>query len=209
MQRVVCPLAEQPVGRHGQGHIGTLDGDADVIKIELVQKGHVAHGALHQCLCRDAAVFGPQVLFQRSAVDPNADGDGFLAADVRHRLHLLLPANVAGIDADGVDAPLCARQGILVVEVDIRDQGDRNLFLDPVHRLCRGLIRNGNADDLASGGLQRVNLRHGSINLIRFRIAHGLDGNRSTAAHRHGPHYQLLCHLEYPLFSHFNSLNTS
>ena len=194
MQRVVCPLAEQPVGRHGQGHIGTLDGDADVIKIELVQKGHVAHGALHQCLCRDAAVFGPQVLFQRSAVDPNADGDGFLAADVRHRLHLLLPANVAGIDADGVDAPLCARQGILVVEVDIRDQGDRNLFLDPVHRLCRGLIRNGNADNLASGGLQRVDLLHSGADIVGLGIAHGLNRHWGTAAHGHIPHHQTLCH---------------
>ena len=40
-----------------------------------VQQLDVAHGALHQGFRGDAAVLGPQLLFQRAAVDADADGD--------------------------------------------------------------------------------------------------------------------------------------
>ena len=155
----------------------------------------MAHGALHQRLGGDAAVLGPQLLFQGPAVDADADGDVLLAADVRHRLHLLLPADVAGVDADGVDAPLRALQGVFVVEVDVRDQGDGDPGLDLIHRLRRRLIRNSHPDDLAARRLQCVDLGHGGRHIVGLGVAHGLDGHRSAAAHGHVPHHQTLCHV--------------
>ena len=140
------------------------------------------------------AVLCEDTLFDRTGIDTDADRNFLFAAHGRDGFYAVIAADVAGIDADGVDAPLCARQGILVVEVDIRDQGDRNLFLDPVHRLCRGLIRNGNADDLASGGLQRVDLLHSGADIVGLGIAHGLNRHWGTAAHGHIPHHQTLCH---------------
>ena len=64
VQGIVRPLAEHLIGLHIHRHIRTFDGDADVVKITVVQKTHMAQGALHQRLRRDAAVFGQQVLFQ-------------------------------------------------------------------------------------------------------------------------------------------------
>ena len=155
----------------------------------------MAHGALHQGLGGDAAVFCPQLLFQGPAVDADADGDALLAADVRHGLDLLFPADIAGVDAQGVDPPLRTRQGEFVVEMDVGDQGNADLLLDFVHGLCRRLVRDGHPDDLASGGLQLLDLGHGSGHIVGLGIAHGLDGHRGAAAHSHPAHHQLLCHI--------------
>ena len=151
MQRIVRLLAQQRIGPHGQRHVGALHGNADIVEIIAVQQLYVAHGALHQGFRRDAAVFGPQVLFQRAAVDANADGDVPLAAGFRHRTDPFLPADVAGVDPQGVDPPLGAHQRQLVVEVDVRDQGNIDLLLDLVHRLGSVLVRYRHPDDLASG----------------------------------------------------------
>ena len=111
----------------------------------------MAHGALYQRLGGHTAVLGPQLLFQRAAVDADADGDVLLAANVRHGLDLLLPADVAGVDPQGVDPPLGAHQRQLVVEVDVCDQGNSDLLLDLVYRLGSVLVRHRHPDDLASG----------------------------------------------------------
>ena len=195
MQRVVRPLAEEPIGRHGQRHVGALDGDADIVKIELVQKPYVAQGALHQGLGGDAAVLDPELLLQGPAVDTDADGDALFPADVRHRFHLLRPADVAGVDAQGVDAPLRAFQRVLIMKVDVRDQGDGDLLPDFVHSLRGRLVGDGDADDLAARRLQGVDLGHGGRHVVGLRVAHGLDGNRGAAAHGHAAHHETLRHV--------------
>ena len=144
---------------------------------------YVAHGALHQSLGGDAAVLRPQLLFQGAAVDADADGNALLIAHVRHGFYLVLPADIARVDADGVDTPLRALQGELVVEVDVGDQGNVDLLLDLVHSLRRRLIGDGHPDDLASGGLQLLDLGHGGSHVIGLCIAHGLDRHRGAAAH--------------------------
>ena len=151
MQRVVRLLAQQRVGPHGQRHVGAFHGNADIVEIIAVQQLYVAHGALYQRLGCHTAVLGPQLLFQRATVDADADRDVLLAANVRHGLDLLLPADVAGVDPQGVDPPLGAHQRQLVVEVDVCDQGNSDLLLDLVHRLGSVLVRNCHPDDLASG----------------------------------------------------------
>ena len=134
MEGIVRPLVEKLVGCYGQGHVGALDGDADIVKVKLVQEMYVAHSTLHQGLRGDAAVLGPQALFQGAAVDTHPDGDGFPAADIRHRFYPIHAADVAGVDADGVYPPLRAHEGQFVVEVDIRHQGDGDLLFQLVHR---------------------------------------------------------------------------
>ena len=195
MQRVIRLLAQLRIGPHGQRHVGALDGNADVIKIIAVQQLYMAHSTFHQRLCRHAAVSGPQLLFQRAAVDADADGDIFQPADFRHCPDLLLPADVAGVDPQRIDPTLRAHQRQLIIEVDIRDQRNGNLLLDPVHRHGCGLIRHGHPDDFASGVRQSADLGNGCIHIVCFRIAHGLDRHRGAAAHGHPAHHQFLRHL--------------
>ena len=154
----------------------------------------MAHGALHQRLGGDAAVFRPELPFQRAAVDANADGDAPLTAGVRHGLHPLLRADVAGVDADGVHAPLRGHQGQAVAEMDVRHQGDVDLFLDLIQGAGRRLIGHGHPDDLAARLLQPEDLGDRGRHIIGLRIAHGLDAHRGAAAHGHRAHVDSLRH---------------
>ena len=149
---------------------------------------YVAHSALHQGLGGDAAVLCPQLLLQRTAVDADADGNVLSITHIRHGLHVLLRPDVAGVDADGVNTPFGALQGVFVVEMDVSNQRDVDLFLDLINCLRRGLVRDSHPDDLTSGGLQFPDLGHGSGHIVGLRIAHRLDGHRSAAAHGDLPH---------------------
>ena len=115
-------------------------------------------------------------------------------AGLGHRLHLLLPADVAGVDADGVDALLRAAQSIAVVEMDVRHHGDVDALLDGAYRVGGRLVGNGHPDDLASGLLQLEDLGHSGLHIVGLGIAHGLNGHRGAAAHGDSAHQDLSCH---------------
>ena len=160
---------------------------------------YVAHGALHQSLGSDTTVLCPQLLFQRAAVDADANGNGFPAAQVRHHFHPLLSADIAGVDTDSVHAPLRTGNRVLIIEMDICHQGNMDTLFQLVHYLCCRLVRNGYPDDLTPSGLQIQNLSHSGLHIIGLRIAHGLDRHRCAAAHRNAAHQQLFRH-DYPPF---------
>ena len=195
MEGVVRLFAEGQIGRHGQRHVGALDGNADVVKVEFVQQPGLSQGAFHQRPGGDAAVLRPELPFQGAPVDAYPDGDAPGPAGVRHGLDLFLSPDVARVDADGVDAPLGALQGEFIVEVNVGHQGDGNPLLNLVHGHRRRLVWDGHPDDLAPGGLQGLNLGHGGLHVVSFRIAHGLDGHGRAAAHRNRPHHQLFRHI--------------
>mgnify|MGYP003022422350 FL=1 len=80
MERVVGHSAELAVCLHHAGDVGVLDGDDDVVEVELFQQVDMVQSALHHRFRHRRAVLGEDVLFQTAAVDADADGDIFLLA---------------------------------------------------------------------------------------------------------------------------------
>lgn len=156
---------------------------------------YMTHGALYQSLCGDAAVFRPQLLFQRAAVNADPDGDAPFPTGLRHCPHILPAPDVAWINAQSINSPLRTCKGQLVVKVDIRNQGDGNPRLDGVHCRCRRHIGNSHPDNLTAGVLQGMNLRYRGVHVVSLGIAHGLDGYRSSAAYGHAAHCQFFRHF--------------
>ena len=154
----------------------------------------MAHGAVHQRLRRDAAVPGQQFLFQRAAVDADADGDAPLPTGVRHGPHPLLCPDVTGVDAYFVDTALHAQQRQLIVKMNVRHQRNMDAGLDGRDRPCRLLRGNRHPDDHAPRLLQPEDLLRRGLHVLRDGIAHGLDAHRRTAAHGHAAHHDLSAH---------------
>ena len=105
-----------------------------------------------------------------------------------------MAADVAGIDADLVDAFFGAAQGQLIVEVNISHQRNMDGLPDGTDGGSGLHIRHSHTDDLTSGRFQRMDLGHGGSHVGRIGIAHGLNGHRGAAAHGHAAHTDLLAH---------------
>ena len=104
------------------------------------------------------------------------------AAGIRHGLDVLGAPDVAGVQADLVDAALGAQQGQAVVKMDVGYQGHIHLFFDFVDRQGGALVRNGEAHDVRTGGTHGADLGYGRIDVMGLGIAHRLNGNRRVAA---------------------------
>ena len=120
---------------------------------------------------------------QAAEVDPDADGDVLGLGRRRHLAHLVLVAQVAGVEAQAVHAALQALEGELVVEVDVGDERDVYLLLDLAHGDGGVHVGNGGADDVAARLFQLVNLPHGGRHVAGVGLGHGLDGDFGVAAH--------------------------
>ena len=148
----------------------------------------MASGALHHGLRAGMAVFFQQRLFQTACIDADPDGNVPLPAGFRHFFHVLRTADVAGIDADLVDATLRGHQGQAVVEVDIRHQGQLHLLLDPVNGPGGALVGDGQTDDIAARRLQSPALGHRGLHVPGLGVAHALHRHRRAAAHGQPAH---------------------
>ncbi len=147
--------------------------------------------ALDHGLRAGVAVFFEQPLFQRPGVDPDADRDVPRLAGVRHGLDVFLRADVAGVDADLVDAALGAEQRELVVKVNVRHERHVHPLLDLVDGKRGAGIGHGKAHDLAARGTQRLDLRDGRFHVPGLRVAHRLHRNRGSPAYRQISHFDL------------------
>ena len=105
-----------------------------------------------------------------------------LPACVRNRPDILRTADVAGVDADLVDAALGAHQGQAVVKVDVSYQGHVHLLLDPVDRQGGLLVGDREAHDIRPGRAHGTDLRYGGLDVPGLGVAHRLYGNRCIAA---------------------------
>ena len=148
----------------------------------------MALGALHHGLRAGVAVLFDEPGLQTAGVDADADGDAPFPAGLRHRLHVLRAADVAGVDADLVNAPLRHRQGQPVVKMNIRHQGDADLLLDFGDGLGGAHIRDGQADNVRPRHLHGLDLGHRGLHVPGLGVAHGLDGDRGAAADLHPAH---------------------
>lgn len=121
------------------------------------------------------------MFFQRAAVDPNANGDLLLSANIRHRFYPIVAAYVARVDTNLVDSPLGSAQRQTIVKMNIRHQGHIHGVLDRLNQIQSRLVRNGKADHLAPGSCQCLGLRHGAVYISRRHIQHGLYQHRAVA----------------------------
>ena len=181
MQRIGKKRRRHPVGFHRERHGGGLQGQADILKAKLFQKRRVAPGALHHGLRARVPVFFQKPLFKTSGVDADADGYVSGPAGSGHGLHLLLAADVAGVDPYFVYAPRGALQGEAVVKMDIRHKGNVHALLDGGYGHRRGHIRHRQAHDVAARGPQGPDLGNGGFHVPGLCVAHGLHRHRRAA----------------------------
>ena len=104
VERVLEPLREEPVGPHRHGDVVRLERDLDLPVALVLQEADVALGALHHPLGGGPAVLLHDVLLERAGVHADADRDPPLAGGLDHLAHPLARADVAGVEADAVDA---------------------------------------------------------------------------------------------------------
>ena len=125
------------------------------------------------------------MIFQTSAVDADADGDVLLLAGVHHRLHPVVVADVARIDADLVHAHVGAGESRLVVEVDVCHDGDIDGVLDGLDALGIRRAGAGHPQDLTARRLTALCLGNVALNVLHGDIQHGLHRNGVVAANGH------------------------
>ena len=209
MQGVIGFLIHEPVGRHGHRNRRALHGDADIIEPLLLQQRHMAQCTFHQCLRRGMPILCKDLLFQRAAIDANADGNMLFLAHVHHGLDPFFPTDIAGIDADFRSSPLCRGNGQPVVKVNIRHQRQRRFCCDIPEAFCGLHIRHGQPGNLTPGGLQGPDLRKTARYICCFCVEHGLNADRRIAAHQHRAHLNLTFHSYPPATSFTMSLNVT
>ena len=117
------------------------------------------------------------------APDANRDAPrlGF-AGDDPHAVGL---PDVAGIEAQLVDARLERGEREPVVEVNVGDQRQPDPRLDLPQRGRGGLVGHGHPHDLAPERLEPLDLRDRGVGVARVGGRHRLHGDRCPAADRH------------------------
>ena len=184
VQRIIAQRREQAVGLHGHGNVARLDADADILKAAVLQELYMTESALAEGSGAQA-VFFEQSLFHRAGIHADADGDAPLAAGVRHHTHPLRRADIAGVDADLVEARLHRGQREPVIKMDIRHERQVGAAPD-LRQGARGeLVGHGETHDLAARGFQPPELRERGGDIVRVRVRHRLHGNGIPAADGH------------------------
>ena len=129
---------------------------------------------------------------------------GILRSDsgLDHFFDIFARADVAGVEAQAVDALLDGDQRQFVIEMDVGDQRDANFFLDLAELLGRFAHRHGTADDFAAGRFQGPDLLHRGAHVAGVGLGHRLDRDRRIAADFH------IAQLNLPGFAPFNHGST-
>ena len=179
-------------GRDRERDSGALHGESNIVKVIAVQQVDVTLRGLDERLGGRVAVLLQKPLFQTAAVDADADRDPAGLAGLGDLAHVLLIADVAGVDADFMDARLRRGEGEPIVEMNVRDDRDRRR-LDDLRQSLGGLpVRDGETDDLAAGGIEALDLVDGRLRVGGAGVAHRLHRDGSAAADEHAADVDLL-----------------
>ena len=104
-----------------------------------------------------AAVSVLKLLFERARVYADTDRQISLLARVYDGFDVLFGADVARVYADSVDK-LANYHGVVVIKVDIGDDGQRAGFYDLAQRGGVLLVKHGAAHDIAAGKIKPLYL---------------------------------------------------
>ena len=145
----------------------------------------VIEGAFHHGLRRRITILLEQPAFQRPRIHADADGDLPLLRAAHHQANLLGLADVAGIDAQLVDAGIERHQSELVLKVNVRDEDRVGAALANFgQRLGRFKVGDRQAHDLAARRLHLLDLLDRLPNLARVRLGHRLHDDGGVATDR-------------------------
>src|SRR6185503_10208240 len=184
VERVGHLLGQHPVRADHRRHVRGLHRDLEVAEIQALQDLDLLERLDDERLGRVLARERLEVLRQRAGVGADPHGDPGVLCGSHDLLGLVRPADVAGVDTDGVDAGVDRVEGERGVEVDVGDHRDRREADDQGQRPRVLLLRDGDAHDLAAGGGERGDLRRRGLDVVGLREGHGLDDDRRAAADR-------------------------
>ena len=182
---MVDGLGEHAIGLDHERHVGCLDGNLHVIKVDLAKQRQLVQGRLHQRLGGGAVVLLVQVRMQGAGVHADADGNPPVLGLPCHQLDLLRLAQVAGIEAQPRDSGLQRRQRHLHVEVDVRHDRQWGTGHDARQALGRFLLVARAAHDVTARTGQLVDLCQRRLGVSGLGGGHGLDGDGGSPAYRH------------------------
>ena len=182
MERVGDALAHEAVCRECQRNVVRLQRNLHIIEVKRLEDADVLERRLDERLRRDAAVLLEQPLVERACIDADTDRDARLFRRADDRPHLLLAADIAGIQAQGVDALTDCLEREPVVKVDVRDERHVHLAQDIPEVLRRLHVGYGEAHDVTARRAQGADLADGRFRVLRLRVRHRLHGNRRAAS---------------------------
>jgi len=138
--------------------------------------------ACHHRFGGGVAILRQQVLFQGTAVHPDANGNLTLPRCGDDLADLFGPADIAGIEAQTVDSRLQRLQCQAMVEVDVGNEGDVDGLLD-LWELFGGFpIGNCDPYHFAPDFRQALDLGNRGPPIAGVGVGHGLHHNRRPAA---------------------------
>ncbi len=186
VQRIIRPLSEQPISLNHEEDIRVLHRDHDVFEAVLRAYLDVSHRAFEERLRLRKAVLIHDILLERTRVDADPDRNSRFLRGKQHLLLPLLLPDVTRVDANLGDARFNGTQGVLIVEVNVRNDRHRRSLNDVAD--CLDVLRtwDGDAHDVGAGIGQAANFSECSLDVVRLRDGHRLDGDRGAAAHLDG-----------------------
>src|SRR5512135_3381932 len=108
----------------------------------------MAKGALNDRLGGGMPVLLEQMLFKRARVHADANRDAPVLAGADDFGDLVLPADVAGIDPEAVNALLYRRKRQTVIKVDVGNERHSRAVSDRAERSRGVFVRHGEPHDL-------------------------------------------------------------
>ena len=184
VQRIIAALRRQLVGGNRQAHVRRLHGQHNVLEADFLQHPRVIQRAFHQPLGARLPVLRQNILLNRPGVHTDANRDVVRLCRRRQFPNVRFAADIAGIDAQLVDAVFRRGNGKAVVEMDIRHQRHGRA----VHQRADGagaiLVVHADAHDVAARFRQGANLPKRRLCVARVGVRHGLHPDRVVSAQR-------------------------
>ncbi len=162
------------------------------VKSVILQDADVLHGTLHHGFRSGMPILGQNLLFEGTAVHPDADGDLPLLGHVDDLSHPVRPADVSGVQPKTVNTCRESPKSQSVVKMNVRDERDVDGFLDS-GKLADGLfVEDRNPHHFTAGLLEAFDLGDRGLPVPRVRVGHGLDHNGGPTPYRNPAHTNLL-----------------
>ena len=194
MERIVESLADFRVHVHHQSRIHRLSADADIVEVAFLedleiflelgdhQRDQVSLSPIREELPRAPLANGLVLAFDdRTLVHADSNRDASFTARVDDAVDLVAIGDVPGIETNLVDPRFNRFQRSLVVEVDVRDDGNPCLVED--FRKGIGVLRLGDRhpDDVDARIGHAIDLGDAGIDVPRVAGRHGSHGHRGIA----------------------------
>ena len=185
VRRIVRLLGVEPVCFDDGGDIRRLQRHDEIVIADGFSDLDVAKGAVDHGGRAGEPVLHGEFAFEGAGIDADPHRDALVLRLPEDLLEAIHAADVARVDADLVDRMIEGGEGHLVVEMDVADER----YLDPPPDLAenRGVfrLRHRDANQLAAGLLEPMDLGDGGLELMRIGRGHRLDDDRIVAADGH------------------------